>query len=157
MDEYREDLKILDDKSAPLVFCEVKGVNRGVKREHVNQADSHRERADLPATFPALLILNTHIKNARDLEEKDKDVPMEQVVHAKKNNVLILRTLDLLRLLCLKLQQNIPKEVIIDLFIQSSGWLRVTEEKWTIVDGQQEGGQLSSESAQSASPEEVSP
>lgn len=136
LDEYREDLKILDDEASPLVFCEVKGVNRGVKREHVNQADSHRERADLPASFPAILIINTHIKNARDLDEKDKDVPMEQVLHGKQNNVLIVRTLDLLRLLCLKMERDIPKETILDLLRTSGGWLRVADGEWTIIEGQ---------------------
>ena len=149
VDEYREDLKIIDGEGVPLVFCEVKGVNRGVKREHVNQADSHRERADLSATFPTLLIINTHIKNARNLDEKDQDVPLEQVIHGKKNNVLIIRTLDLLRLLCLKLEKDIPKETILDLFRTPGGWLRVADDKWELIEGQQKDGQISSEGAPS--------
>jgi SAM-dependent methyltransferase len=140
-DEYKEDLKILNSEGEPLIFCEVKGVNRGVQREHINQADSHRERAGLPATFPAILMINTHIKNARNLEEKDKDVPMEQVVHARKNNILIIRTLDILRLLCLKLERNIPKETILVLLCSPGGWLRVRADKWDLIkDPQPVGG-----------------
>jgi len=54
-EEFREDLKILGEDGKPLVFAEVKGTTRGVKREHVNQADSHRERAGLVPTFPSSL------------------------------------------------------------------------------------------------------
>ncbi len=145
IDEYKEDLKIVDEDDSPLVFCEIKGVNRGIKREHVNQADSHRDRAGLPASFPAVLIVNTHIKNARSLDEKDKDVPIEQTVHAKKNNVLILRTLDLLRLLCVTLKQSIPKLTILHLLQSPGGWLRVADEKWELIVDPQEDGQVSTE------------
>jgi hypothetical protein len=88
-DEYREDLKLLDTNASPMALCEVKGTNAGVKREHVNQADSHRERAGLPHDFPTLLTINTHIKNSRNLTEKHNAVPAEQIQHAALNNVLI--------------------------------------------------------------------
>jgi hypothetical protein len=146
MDEYREDLKITSDDGTPLVFCEVKGVRGGVAREDVNQADSHRERAGMPSTFPAVLIVNTHIKYARSLEEKDKDVPADQVAHAKKQNVLVMRTLDLLRLLCL-LERGILKEEILDLFRSPGGWLRVSNDKWELIEDQPKDWQGSSEDA----------
>ena len=40
IDEFKEDLKIIDENGDPLVFIEVKGTNRGVKREYINQTDS---------------------------------------------------------------------------------------------------------------------
>jgi len=139
IDEYREDLKIMSDDGTPLVFCEIKGVSGGIKREYVNQADSHRERAGMPSTFPAVLIINTHIKNARSLEEKDKDVPADQVAHAKNQNVLVMRTLDLLRLLRL-LEGGILKENVLDLFRRPGGWLRVSDEKWELIDDRPKDG-----------------
>jgi len=135
MDEYREDLRIMSDDGTPLVFCEIKGVSGGIKREYVNQADSHRERAGMPHTVPAVLIVNTHIKGTRSLEEKDRDVPADQVVHAKKLNVLIMRTLDLLRLLRL-LERGVLKENILDLFHSPGGWLRVSDGGWEFIEGQ---------------------
>lgn len=78
-DQGKEDLQILGDDGNPQVFVEVKGTTRGVKREHVNQADSHRERANLPAEFPTILIVNTHTKNARSIQEKDQPVASEQL------------------------------------------------------------------------------
>jgi len=132
-DKLREDLKILDEDGKPIIFVEVKGTNKSVKREHINQCDSHRERADLPADFPSILVINTHIKNARSINEKDQQIAAEQVKHAVKNNILILRTLDLLRLLSLKFDRDIPKSEIISLLTINAGWLKVLEDKWEIV------------------------
>ncbi len=132
-DEYREDLKLLDTDGSPMAVCEVKGTNGGVKRAHVNQADDHRERAGLANDFPALLIINTHIKNSRNLTEKDKAVPSEQVQHATRNNVLIVRTLDLLMLLKLMLDSIITKDEVIALFLNQHGWLRVSDERYEVI------------------------
>jgi hypothetical protein len=78
------------------MLCEIKGVSRGVKREHVDQADNHRECAGLPSDFPTLLIVNTGIKSARSVEEKDQIIEPEQVRHSAQLHVLSLCTMDLL-------------------------------------------------------------
>ena len=83
IDNLREDFKLLDSDKKPFVLCEVKSTNRGVKREHVNQADSHRERSGFDAKFPSLLIVNTAVKSARSVAEKNQEVAMEQVQHAQ--------------------------------------------------------------------------
>ncbi len=124
-DEFREDLKILDQEGNPIILVEIKGTNRGVKREHVNQTDSHRERASLPPDFPAVLIMNTHIKNSRTIEEKDQEIATEQVIRAANTNVLVLRTLDLLSLLRIYLAGNLPADGFLKLLITAAGWLRV--------------------------------
>jgi hypothetical protein len=132
-DELREDLKILDKDSKPIIFVEVKGTNKSVKREHINQCDSHRERANLPADFPSILVINTHIKNARNISEKDQQIATEQIKHAVKNNILILRTLDLLRLLSLMFDRGMSTNEIISLLTTNTGWLKVSEDKWEII------------------------
>lgn len=125
-DKYREDFSILDDNNQPIVLGEIKGTSRGVKREYINQADSHRERAGLPSDFPSLVIINTHTKNARSLEEKEQAVPSEQVKHAANLNVLVLRTIDLLNLLVLVQKGTITSERILELLRTEAGWLKVT-------------------------------
>lgn len=133
-DEYREDMKLLDAAGQPFLFAEVKGTNGGVKREHVNQADSHRERAGLPPTFPSVLIMNTGIKSAGSLAEKDGAVASEQVEHAKRHNILVLRTLDLLRLLGLHDRGAITKDDVQRLLATGAGWLKVTDERAELVE-----------------------
>lgn len=134
-DEFREDLILLDDSSKPVCLCEVKGTNRGAKREHINQVDSHRDRSKYDNKFPALLIINTHIKNARSVIEKDKEIANEQIIHAAKMNVLILRTIDLLGLLKLYLNCKLKLDEVKKLFTNNTGWLRVCENHYTIVSG----------------------
>jgi len=124
-DTYREDLKILNNEGNPAVLGEVKGTTRGVKREFINQADSHRERAGYPSDFPSVLILNTHIKNARTIDEKDQEVPSEQVKHAVAMRVLIIRTFDLLNLLVLVQRKQVSAEDILGVLQREVGWLRV--------------------------------
>ncbi len=128
-DDLREDLKVLGDDGKPIIFAEVKGTNAGVSRQQVNQADSHRERAGLDATFPSILIINTNIKNARSLDEKDKPVAPDQVRHAKHLGILVLRTLDLLRLLGLYKRGTITRDEVLRLLTTGAGWLRVTDER----------------------------
>ena len=89
----------------------------------------------MPADFPSILVINTHIKNARSIDEKDQQIATEQIKHAVKNNVLILRTLDLLRLLNLKFNRDIQKNQIISLLTTNAGWLKVSEDKWEIIKG----------------------
>ncbi|HEB72370.1 MAG TPA: hypothetical protein ENI77_07085 [Nitrospirae bacterium] len=130
LDELREDIKLLDDNK-PFCLCEVKGTNKGVKRENINQADSHRERSGFKAEFPSLLVMN--IKNARSLNEKDQGIAIEQIRHAKTTNVLILRTLDLLELLRLYKNNKIMLTELKEMLTSNAGWLRVDKDGYKIV------------------------
>jgi len=132
-DELKEDLKILNENNEPIIFVEVKGTNRGVKREYINQTDSHRDRAGLDASFPSLLLINTHIKKSVSLEDKDQAISEDQIKHAVKIGVLILRTLDLLFLLKQKDNGTISQQEIIELFTNNVGWLRVNSDRWEII------------------------
>ena len=122
--DFREDVKVTLGAKI-IAIGEIKGINRGVARENINQADSHRERSGHDAAFPAFLIANTAIKSARNLSEKDQAIADEQVQHAVKLRILILRTIDLLGLIRLVLagQLEVPKAR--ELFVSNIGWLRV--------------------------------
>ena len=134
-DEYKEDLKILDEDNNPIIFIEVKGTNKGIERKYINQCDTHRHEAGLPSEFPSILIINTHIKNARTIEEKNQPVPEDQIRHATRNNVLILRALDLLFLLeqvCNENNAINTKDVISELKTKC-GWMKASIEGYEII------------------------
>ena len=57
-ERYIEDAVLYDDKDQVLFVVEIKGINGGLRREHINQVDSHRERLSLNAKVPGLLIIN---------------------------------------------------------------------------------------------------
>lgn len=130
-DNLKEDLKIVDNNK-PIVLLEVKGTNKGITREYINQADSHRERANLDESFPSILIVNTNIKKSNSLEDKYQEVAKEQIAHAVKMNILILRTIDLLNVLYLKEKGDLSKEDFLDILKKEKGWLETTMKTWKI-------------------------
>jgi len=134
-DELKEDFKIIDEKSEPLVLVEVKGTNKGVKREHVNQADSHRERAGLGENFPSSLVINTHIKASNSIQDKYQEIAKEQIVHAAKMNILVMRTIDLLNMLYLKEKKIVTTENFLNILKKENGWLKVSRDSWNIIHG----------------------
>lgn len=135
-DEFREDATLLDGERKPICVCEIKGINKGVGRENINQADSHRERSGYSEEFPALLIANTFIKSARTIEEKDQEIAKEQVRHAVKMRVLVMRTIDLLGLLRLVLANSISREDARLMVLSNIGWLRVVGNEAVVISGE---------------------
>ncbi len=77
---------------------EIKGINGGLKREHINQVDSHRERLGLPTEIPGLLILNDFSDIDGLQERKAKRFDQVHLGHADKLNIRILRTTTLLEI-----------------------------------------------------------
>lgn len=135
-DEFREDFKLLSPAGKVLALGEIKGVNAGITREHVNQADSHRVRSGFPDGFPTLLIVNSGIKSSRTIAEKAKNVPArEQIAHAVYMRVLILRTIDLLDLLRLILAGKLSQTSAVEAILTSVGWLRIEGETMRIENG----------------------
>lgn len=133
-DQFVEDTRLFipqegEDKMIALV--EIKGVNSGIKREHINQVDSHRERLGLPSSFPTLLIVNAKM-DATKFEEKELEVAHEQVKKAVTDNVLIMRTIDLVNLIYL-IEEGIAKhDELLSLFQTENGWLNATKEVYKI-------------------------
>jgi hypothetical protein len=133
VEEFKEDVKILKGGKI-IALCEVKGTTASVKREYVNQADSHRERSGFPNTFPVLLVVNTH-RSASVLADKDKPIPSDQVQHALRMNVLRMRSLDLLRLVELVHRGIVDTAELEGVLTTSTGWLKVEAEGYELAAG----------------------
>jgi hypothetical protein len=127
IDEGREDFKIVNEEGEVLAVVEVKGTKKGIKREHINQADSHRERNDLPSSIPSILIINNEMGISGLKGKIESDVPDEQIKHARNLNVLIVRTIDLLLFMSRMENVNDRKEVFLDKIRSESGWINIKE------------------------------
>lgn len=90
-EEFIDDA-IIYAEDKPLFVVEIKGVNGGLKRDHVNQVDSHRERLGIAPEVPGLLIINDFNDVVGLLERKSKAFDKLHVSHAEKLNIKILRT-----------------------------------------------------------------
>ncbi len=134
-DEGIEDAKIVDENLVPIFMLEIKGSKKGIKREHINQVDSHRERNNLPTSIPGILFINNKM-DVVGIENKLKTtVPKEHIKHAKRLNVLIIRTIDLLYLMKhLERETNKRKEVMANLLNSGGGWLSADLSEYKIID-----------------------
>lgn len=133
IDEGREDAKILDDSNKILALIEIKGTKQGIKRDYINQADSHRERNGLPPSVPAILLINNEMSINGIKERLETKVNDEHIKHAVKLNTLIIRTIDLLFFM-LHLESNLNrKEEILKLISAGGGWLKADHTGYAIV------------------------
>ncbi len=91
-ENYVEDALIFDDQKNVLFVVEVKGVNGGIKREHVNQVDSHRERLGMDPTTPGLLIINDFADVESIEARRTRQIDQNHLKLAQEQNIRILRT-----------------------------------------------------------------
>lgn len=133
-DDYKEDIKVLDKNNEIAAFIEVKGTKKGIKREYINQVDSHKERAEVPCETPGILIINNEMSVEGFENRMNTIIASEQIIHAKKNNILIVRTIDLLNLMILLEKNPGKKEIFLDIVLNNSGWLKVESNKYDIIE-----------------------
>ena len=134
-DNFIEDFSVSNSSSDLKYLVEVKGVNKGIKREFINQLDSHRERNDLTIETPGVLIINNQMTIVNIQKRLDTIIPDEHIKHAFNLNILIIRTIDLLFLLK-HLDDNENKTSILhDLINKKGGWLKANSEKYEIING----------------------
>ena len=127
-----DDEKLIEDASwhekssdKTLAVFEIKGVRTSFSRENVNQVDSHRERLGLKPDTPGVLIMNS-IMSAQSLVDKDQPPHHEIIKKAVGNNVLLIRTLDILRLIDLIERGVTTPAEFQRILLGESGWLRDT-------------------------------
>lgn len=128
-DEKLDDFSILDEDSNFLISGEVKGVNGGCARSHLSQIVNNISMKKYPVNTRGILIINDNMK-AQSLEEKvGSSVSNDCLKFAEINNLLILRTIDVLYLM--KKMEFIEvkerKESILKILLGGPGWYRVDE------------------------------
>lgn len=131
-DKKIEDAKVVDQAGNTLAVIEIKGDVRSFKRADVGQVDSHRERLGLSSTTPGILIMNTMMK-AACLAEKDELPHRDIIAKAVSDNVLLLRTLDLLRYADLIEQGKRSTSDFSTDILGNTGWLKVANGAVAIV------------------------
>jgi uncharacterized protein YaiI (UPF0178 family) len=132
-EEYVEDFYILDEKGERAVaICEVKGLSKNVKREHITALVQHREQRELADDFPSILFVNTFADSESVKDKEGQRVVKLECQKAVKNHVLIVRTLDLVRMLDLVWQKKLDISKIRELLLSETGWLKVTDKGYQI-------------------------
>ena len=127
-----EDATIRDSSGNIIAVVEIKGINSNFDRKLVNQIDGHRERLKLPTSIPGIAIVNT-FRSADSLTGKDQSPNREIIGKAVQDNVLLIRTLDLLRFANLVEQGIKTKAEFQNILLKESGWLKVDDNSVTVV------------------------
>jgi len=129
VEEVKEDLSIIDENGQTVALIEIKGLNGNVQRGDVNQVDTHREKNNLSKCFPALLIANTFM-TSNSLESKKQEIHPDIIKKATQDRIIIMRTIDLLDVLNLKLTNLIESTDFLEILTSNKyGWLFVEDKK----------------------------
>jgi hypothetical protein len=103
---------------------EVRASEDGVQKEHLAHLMVERMRAGKPETTATLLVVNSH-RGGATMEERDQPVPEEVVRRAVEDHIVVLRTLDLVRLER-RASNGLPAiEQLADVLLRSGGWFEV--------------------------------
>lgn len=120
-----EDFWIMENSSVSII-CECKGLDKNLERTDLSKFDEHREARNKDEKFPGVLIVNSFNK-AQTLKSKDIPIPSNVIQKAISSNFLVIRTLDLIRLLDLFKRRIISRENISQIFKTECGWLKVED------------------------------
>jgi hypothetical protein len=131
-ERYVEDFEMMDESSARKALGESKAAGGGVALGHVDQVNSHRSEL-FNATadeLPGLLVVNTFRND--DVADRRRESVNERVVrHARRMNVLILRSWDLYQLVVRRLAGQDDGASVLNALIGGGGWLEVEEAELT--------------------------
>ncbi len=123
IDERKEDCKILDKNGNILAYVEIKGTNKGIKRDHVTQVSDHRIRNGCGDNVPGLLIINPNMTIHSIKEKYLKEPPLNNISLANKKNILIIRIIDLLLLMKIWENNDDKSEEFLRLLNEGGGWI----------------------------------
>ena len=133
VDDHREDAKILGENNDAIALVEIKGTKKGIRRENINQVDSHRERNDLPNSTPGILIINNEM-SVEGISERIETIPSaDNIKHAKNMNVTVIRTIDLLFLMRHFEHDRDAGNKFIHLISSGGGWLSCKDNSLEII------------------------
>ena len=128
---YEEDFWItLDGKD--ILMVEVKSNNGNLPRQDIGKLDDHRKSRGKEDDFPALLVCNT-FATRQGIELKDVRIEPNVCIRAAQDRILVMRTLDLVRLRELIAQGKLTSQQFVELICQESGWLKVDSEGYGIL------------------------
>jgi len=131
--EDREDVRAEDfwlvGPEEDFGIVEVKGQNSHVRRDDVNQVDSHRDEIGEQAhNLPGLLVVNI-FRGHEDLEQRQLPVAEQVIRRAAGSNVLVLRTIDVYNLLHQALAGRGAGATLLEALRAGGGWLEVATEE----------------------------
>jgi hypothetical protein len=113
-----------DDTGESWCLGEVRSSEENVTKEHLAHLMVERMRAGKPETTPTFLVVNS-MRSGSTMEERDQPVPDDVIRRAVEDHIVVVRTLDLVRLER-RASNGLPSaEPLVDALRRSGGWFEV--------------------------------
>ena len=125
-ERFIEDFWIQNNDGDNIIIGEIKSFTKGFKKTGIYSICSHREENNLEEDFPALLIVNQNLQ-AGSWKLKEQPILQKDYELSFKENVLICRTEDLVRLWKGLNIGKFSTEEVLNLLINSKGWIEINK------------------------------
>ena len=127
-EKFIEDFWVLNSQKQKNAICEVKSVTKGFKKSAIYEVHNHREKHDLPDSFPAMVFANCNLQ-AGTWAKKSVPIQKDDYEIAVKNHVLIIRIEDLVQIWNSLVTKTLTVDTIIKTFTTEVGWLECKDGK----------------------------
>lgn len=97
--ESSEAFELVGPDNERVAFCRSLSLPADLKRKYINQMDNYREAQSMDPETPGLLLLNDHTQLNKLDHKTGTDIPDSMVDLARFQNILIIRSMDLLFLM----------------------------------------------------------
>lgn len=146
IERFAEDFEIVSTDGAHRAIGEAKAIGKHIGYQNVDQLNWHRaqlvgasetseELGSAPNETPALLVANVFRNDERLDRRLDERVSPQIAAYARRSNVLIIRTADLLRLVARRLEGHDDAEELAQMILRGGGgWLEVADDLTLHVD-----------------------
>ncbi|HEX9927497.1 MAG TPA: hypothetical protein VGB02_03015 [Pyrinomonadaceae bacterium] len=125
-ERYKEDFWLVNEDEEKIAIAEIKSAMKGFKRDMIFRVLDHKSENELTKEFPALLFINCNLQ-AGSWKDKDKSLSRDEYEYAARENVLIVRIEDVVKLWEMKKLEKIQEKDILELLLKNKGWFHITQ------------------------------
>jgi hypothetical protein len=124
----RKSAMVTDDNHRPILIFQSISTENDIERDFIDQIHAQRESQGLPKSLRAILFVNSDMASSDIRSRTEKGVAEEVVRYAAEQNVLIVRTIDLLFLMRQLERDSERKKKLMQVFLSPGGWLKTDRE-----------------------------
>jgi len=120
----RKSAVITEDDHRPILLFQSSSTDKGIDKDFIDQIHMYRESMGLSKSLRAILFVNSDMASKDIRARAEKGVVEDIVRYAAAQNVLIVRTIDLLLLMRQLEKDSERKKRLMQLFLSQGGWLK---------------------------------
>jgi len=124
----RQSAMVTDHDHRPILIFQSYSTDKDIERSFIDQIHVQRESQGLPKSLRAVLFVNSDMASSDIRSRTEKGVADDVVRYATEQNVLIIRTIDLLFLMRQLERDSERKKRLMQLFLSPGGWLKADQE-----------------------------